>query len=130
MLITDIKFLKMWPKNWYNTLNIASNFFQYNWITCGPPLYCLLFLFNSQLQEQYSAEENFLLLTEMATSQVQVLVEFTKNIPGIIPQFADFIDHIVEFYMYFLTISCVLIVFLLLLQIIYITMIRFYRRTV
>ncbi|XP_044047728.1 bile acid receptor isoform X1 [Siniperca chuatsi] len=34
------------------------------------------------LQEQYSVEENFLLLTEMATSQVQVLVEFTKNIPG------------------------------------------------
>ncbi|KAM7396533.1 hypothetical protein PAMP_019567 [Pampus punctatissimus] len=34
------------------------------------------------LQEQYSMEENFLLLTEMATSQVQVLVEFTKNIPG------------------------------------------------
>ncbi|XP_032378739.1 bile acid receptor isoform X2 [Etheostoma spectabile] len=34
------------------------------------------------LQEQYSAEENFLLLTEMATNQVQVLVEFTKNIPG------------------------------------------------
>ncbi|XP_029010421.1 bile acid receptor isoform X2 [Betta splendens] len=34
------------------------------------------------LQEQYSAEENFILLTEMATSQVQVLVEFTKNIPG------------------------------------------------
>ncbi|XP_034032678.1 bile acid receptor isoform X2 [Thalassophryne amazonica] len=34
------------------------------------------------LQEQYSAEENFLLLTEMATSQVKVLVEFTKNIPG------------------------------------------------
>ncbi|KAM9854900.1 bile acid receptor [Aulostomus maculatus] len=34
------------------------------------------------LQEQYSEEENFLLLTEMATSQVQVLVEFTKNIPG------------------------------------------------
>ncbi|XP_033997343.1 bile acid receptor isoform X3 [Trematomus bernacchii] len=34
------------------------------------------------LQEQYSAEENFLLLTEVATSQVQVLVEFTKNIPG------------------------------------------------
>ncbi|XP_067358610.1 bile acid receptor isoform X2 [Channa argus] len=34
------------------------------------------------LQEQYSAEENFLLLTEMATSQVQVLVEFTKHIPG------------------------------------------------
>ncbi|XP_075998335.1 bile acid receptor isoform X1 [Genypterus blacodes] len=34
------------------------------------------------LQEQYSEEENFLLLTEMATSHVQVLVEFTKNIPG------------------------------------------------
>ncbi|XP_056622498.1 bile acid receptor isoform X1 [Triplophysa dalaica] len=34
------------------------------------------------LQEQFSPEENFLLLTEMATSQVQVLVEFTKNIPG------------------------------------------------
>ncbi|CAG5958196.1 unnamed protein product [Menidia menidia] len=34
------------------------------------------------LQEQYSKEENFLLLTEIATSQVQVLVEFTKNIPG------------------------------------------------
>lgn len=43
----------------------------------------LLLLFPPQLQEQYSAEENFLLLTEMATSQVQVLVEFTKNIPGI-----------------------------------------------
>uniref|UniRef100_A0A3B3UHN2 Nuclear receptor subfamily 1, group H, member 4 n=1 Tax=Poecilia latipinna TaxID=48699 RepID=A0A3B3UHN2_9TELE len=36
----------------------------------------------SKLQEQYSTEENFLLLTEIATSQVQVLVEFTKNIPG------------------------------------------------
>ncbi|XP_056908462.1 bile acid receptor isoform X1 [Takifugu flavidus] len=34
------------------------------------------------LQDKYSTEENFLLLTEMATSQVQVLVEFTKNIPG------------------------------------------------
>uniref|UniRef100_A0A8C9QXB5 Bile acid receptor n=1 Tax=Scleropages formosus TaxID=113540 RepID=A0A8C9QXB5_SCLFO len=34
------------------------------------------------LQDQYSTEENFLLLTEMATSHVQVLVEFTKNIPG------------------------------------------------
>lgn len=34
------------------------------------------------LHDQYSAEENFLLLTEMATNQVQVLVEFTKNIPG------------------------------------------------
>ncbi|KAG7279012.1 hypothetical protein CRUP_001953 [Coryphaenoides rupestris] len=37
---------------------------------------------NKQLQEQFNAEENFLLLTEMATSHVQVLVEFTKNIPG------------------------------------------------
>ncbi|XP_061532679.1 bile acid receptor isoform X1 [Phycodurus eques] len=36
------------------------------------------------LQEEYSAEENFLLLTEMATNQVQVLVEFTKNIPGFV----------------------------------------------
>lgn len=34
------------------------------------------------LQDQYSEEENFLLLTEMATSQVQVIVEFTKSIPG------------------------------------------------
>ncbi|XP_029952457.1 bile acid receptor isoform X2 [Salarias fasciatus] len=34
------------------------------------------------LQDQYSVEENFLLLTEMATSQVQVIVEFTKSIPG------------------------------------------------
>ncbi|XP_064417159.1 bile acid receptor isoform X1 [Latimeria chalumnae] len=34
------------------------------------------------LQEQCSAEENFLLLTEMATSHVQVLVEFTKKLPG------------------------------------------------
>ncbi|XP_041746601.1 bile acid receptor isoform X2 [Coregonus clupeaformis] len=34
------------------------------------------------LQEQFNADENFLLLTEMATSHVQVLVEFTKNIPG------------------------------------------------
>ncbi|XP_013860943.1 bile acid receptor isoform X2 [Austrofundulus limnaeus] len=37
---------------------------------------------NKLLQEQYSTEENFLLLTEIATSQVQVLVEFTKHIPG------------------------------------------------
>ncbi|XP_056137837.1 bile acid receptor isoform X2 [Lampris incognitus] len=36
----------------------------------------------SKLQEQFNAEENFLLLTDMATSHVQVLVEFTKNIPG------------------------------------------------
>uniref|UniRef100_A0A8C7UTH8 Nuclear receptor subfamily 1, group H, member 4 n=1 Tax=Oncorhynchus mykiss TaxID=8022 RepID=A0A8C7UTH8_ONCMY len=34
------------------------------------------------LQEYFNADENFLLLTEMATSHVQVLVEFTKNIPG------------------------------------------------
>lgn len=34
------------------------------------------------LQEDFSAEENFLLLTEMATSHVQVLVEFTKKLPG------------------------------------------------
>ncbi|XP_078534839.1 bile acid receptor isoform X1 [Lissotriton helveticus] len=34
------------------------------------------------LQEDSNAEENFLLLTEMATSHVQVLVEFTKKLPG------------------------------------------------
>ncbi|MBN3281347.1 NR1H4 protein, partial [Polyodon spathula] len=34
------------------------------------------------LQEQFSADENFILLTEMATSHVQVLVEFTKRLPG------------------------------------------------
>ncbi|XP_071776268.1 bile acid receptor isoform X2 [Centroberyx gerrardi] len=34
------------------------------------------------LQEQFNTEENILLLTDMATSHVQVLVEFTKNIPG------------------------------------------------
>uniref|UniRef100_A0A8D0GDD6 Bile acid receptor n=1 Tax=Sphenodon punctatus TaxID=8508 RepID=A0A8D0GDD6_SPHPU len=34
------------------------------------------------LQEDFSAEENFLILTEMATSHVQVLVEFTKRLPG------------------------------------------------
>ncbi|XP_054844270.1 bile acid receptor isoform X1 [Eublepharis macularius] len=34
------------------------------------------------LQEEFSAEENFLILTEMATSHVQVLVEFTKRLPG------------------------------------------------
>lgn len=44
-------------------------------LTCFPAVFL-------QLQEQYSAEENFLLLTEVATSQVQVLVEFTKSIPG------------------------------------------------
>ncbi|EMP28337.1 Bile acid receptor [Chelonia mydas] len=35
-----------------------------------------------RLQEEFSAEENFLILTEMATSHVQVLVEFTKKLPG------------------------------------------------
>ncbi|XP_053262058.1 bile acid receptor isoform X4 [Podarcis raffonei] len=35
-----------------------------------------------KLQEEFSAEENFLILTEMATSHVQVLVEFTKRLPG------------------------------------------------
>ncbi|XP_061213318.1 bile acid receptor isoform X4 [Neopsephotus bourkii] len=34
------------------------------------------------LQEEFSAEGNFLILTEMATSHVQVLVEFTKKLPG------------------------------------------------
>ncbi|KAJ6656329.1 hypothetical protein lerEdw1_003832 [Lerista edwardsae] len=34
------------------------------------------------LQEEFSAEENFLILTEMATSHVQILVEFTKRLPG------------------------------------------------
>lgn len=35
-----------------------------------------------QLHEEFSAEGNFLILTEMATSHVQVLVEFTKKLPG------------------------------------------------
>ncbi|XP_075354084.1 bile acid receptor isoform X3 [Mycteria americana] len=34
------------------------------------------------LHEEFSAEGNFLILTEMATSHVQVLVEFTKRLPG------------------------------------------------
>ncbi|KAM6435852.1 bile acid receptor isoform 2-T2 [Liasis olivaceus] len=34
------------------------------------------------LQEEFSAEENFLILTEMATSHVKILVEFTKRLPG------------------------------------------------
>ncbi|KAM6137808.1 bile acid receptor isoform 2-T2 [Pterocles gutturalis] len=34
------------------------------------------------LHEEFSAEGNFLILTEMATSHVQVLVEFTKKLPG------------------------------------------------
>ncbi|KAI4587833.1 hypothetical protein MJG53_020511 [Ovis ammon polii x Ovis aries] len=38
---------------------------------------------NKILKEEFSAEENFLILTEMATSHVQVLVEFTKKLPGI-----------------------------------------------
>ncbi|XP_040846803.1 bile acid receptor isoform X5 [Ochotona curzoniae] len=37
---------------------------------------------NKILKEEFSAEENFLILTEMATSHVQVLVEFTKKLPG------------------------------------------------
>ncbi|ELK10341.1 Bile acid receptor [Pteropus alecto] len=35
-----------------------------------------------RLKEEFSAEENFLILTEMATSHVQILVEFTKKLPG------------------------------------------------
>nr|XP_005889662.1 PREDICTED: bile acid receptor isoform X5 [Bos mutus] len=37
---------------------------------------------NKFLKEEFSAEENFIILTEMATSHVQVLVEFTKKLPG------------------------------------------------
>ncbi|XP_004700420.1 bile acid receptor isoform X2 [Echinops telfairi] len=37
---------------------------------------------NKILKEEFSAEENFLILTEMATSHVQILVEFTKRLPG------------------------------------------------
>uniref|UniRef100_A0A2R8ZXR7 Nuclear receptor subfamily 1 group H member 4 n=1 Tax=Pan paniscus TaxID=9597 RepID=A0A2R8ZXR7_PANPA len=37
---------------------------------------------NKILKEEFSAEENFLILTEMATNHVQVLVEFTKKLPG------------------------------------------------
>ncbi|KAM6961012.1 bile acid receptor [Aplochiton taeniatus] len=44
------------------------------------------------LIEQFNVEENVLLLTEMATSHVQVLVEFTKNIPGF--QLLDHEDQI------------------------------------
>lgn len=54
-------------------------------LLCGVFAVCSLFpliCFSLKLQEQYSADENFLLLTEVATSQVQVLVEFTKSIPG------------------------------------------------
>ncbi|XP_033370418.1 bile acid receptor isoform X4 [Parus major] len=39
------------------------------------------------LNEEFSAEGNFLILTEMATSHVQVLVEFTKKLPGISDEF-------------------------------------------
>ncbi|MBZ3869768.1 Bile acid receptor [Sciurus carolinensis] len=35
-----------------------------------------------RLKEEFSAEENFLILTEMATTHVQILVEFTKKLPG------------------------------------------------
>lgn len=48
-----------------------------------PFFWCKITNWCLQLQDQYSTDENFLLLTEMATSQVQVLVEFTKNIPGV-----------------------------------------------
>ncbi|XP_075456799.1 bile acid receptor isoform X1 [Ascaphus truei] len=34
------------------------------------------------LQEDFSTDENFVFLTDMATSHVQVLVEFTKKLPG------------------------------------------------
>ncbi|XP_060550592.1 bile acid receptor isoform X2 [Pantherophis guttatus] len=44
------------------------------------------------LQEDYSAEENFLVLTEMATSHVKMLVEFTKRLPGF--QILDHEDQI------------------------------------
>ncbi|XP_078423795.1 bile acid receptor [Cetorhinus maximus] len=44
------------------------------------------------LQQRSSAEENFLLLTETATSHVQVLVEFTKKLPGF--QMLDHEDQI------------------------------------
>uniref|UniRef100_A0A8D2B7C6 Ecdysone receptor n=1 Tax=Sciurus vulgaris TaxID=55149 RepID=A0A8D2B7C6_SCIVU len=37
---------------------------------------------NKILKEEFSAEENFLILTEMATTHVQILVEFTKKLPG------------------------------------------------
>ncbi|XP_023394529.2 bile acid receptor [Loxodonta africana] len=37
---------------------------------------------NKILKEEFSAEENFLILTEMATTHVQILVEFTKRLPG------------------------------------------------
>ncbi|XP_004469262.1 bile acid receptor isoform X1 [Dasypus novemcinctus] len=37
---------------------------------------------NKILKEEFNAEENFLILTEMATSHVQILVEFTKRLPG------------------------------------------------
>ncbi|XP_011384973.1 bile acid receptor isoform X5 [Pteropus vampyrus] len=39
-------------------------------------------IMNKILKEEFSAEENFLILTEMATSHVQILVEFTKKLPG------------------------------------------------
>uniref|UniRef100_A0A8C5WNI0 Nuclear receptor subfamily 1 group H member 4 n=1 Tax=Laticauda laticaudata TaxID=8630 RepID=A0A8C5WNI0_LATLA len=44
------------------------------------------------LQEDFSAEENFLVLTEMATSHVKMLVEFTKRLPGF--QILDHEDQI------------------------------------
>ncbi|XP_072123474.1 bile acid receptor isoform X2 [Mobula birostris] len=44
------------------------------------------------LQQRCSPEENFLLLTETATSHVQLLVEFTKKLPGF--QMLDHEDQI------------------------------------
>ncbi|XP_038636944.1 bile acid receptor isoform X4 [Scyliorhinus canicula] len=46
----------------------------------------------NKLQQRSSVEENFLLLTETATSHVQVLVEFTKKLPGF--QMLDHEDQI------------------------------------
>uniref|UniRef100_A0A8C3X7Y4 Nuclear receptor subfamily 1 group H member 4 n=1 Tax=Catagonus wagneri TaxID=51154 RepID=A0A8C3X7Y4_9CETA len=47
---------------------------------------------NKILKEEFSAEENFLILTEMATNHVQILVEFTKKLPGF--QMLDHEDQI------------------------------------
>nr|XP_012419029.1 PREDICTED: bile acid receptor isoform X3 [Odobenus rosmarus divergens] len=44
-------------------------------------IFCII-LWIHILKEEFSAEENFLILTEMATSHVQILVEFTKKLPG------------------------------------------------
>ncbi len=71
-----------------NAVNDRGNSRLWDFMQLGLSLSLLLLIFFAvysfcfQLQDQYSPEENFLLLTEMATNQVQVLVEFTKNIPG------------------------------------------------